>query len=93
MYMCNCFFNVHIHIVCNVGMGASVWIPIDLQNGEKLLLVVMADGVLLYRRSKIKVVMSQAETVATVLNEGVQSARAQIPFFRMCKRRFTQRAS
>ena len=66
-------------------MGASVRVPIDLRNGEKLLLVVMADGALLYRRSKIKVAMTQTEMVATVLNEGVQSARAQIPFFTWAK--------
>ena len=66
-------------------MGASVRIPIELANGEKLLLVVMADGALLYRRSKIKVAMSQTEMVATVLNEGVQSARAQIPLFAWAK--------
>ena len=66
-------------------MGASVRVPIDLQNGEKLLLVMMADGALLYRRSKIKVVMSQTEMVATALNEGVQSARAQIAFFTWVK--------
>ena len=63
------------------GMGAAVRVPIDLQDGTKLLLVVMADGDLLYRRAKIKVAMSQTEVVGTVLNEGVQSAHAQIPFF------------
>ena len=41
----------------------------------------MADGALLYRRAKIKTAMSQTEFTATVLNEGVQSAHAQIPFF------------
>ena len=56
-------------------------VPIELEDGSKLLLVVMADGALLYRRANIKVVMSQTEMVATVLNEGVQSANAQIPFF------------
>ena len=60
-------------------MGAAIRIPIKLQNGTRLLLVVMADGALLYRRAKIKVAMSQTEVVATVLNEGVQSAHAQIP--------------
>ena len=62
------------------GMGAAIRVPIDLQDGSKLLLVVMADGALLYRRAKIKVAMSQTEVTATVLNEGVQSAHAQIPF-------------
>ena len=65
------------------GMSAAIRVPIDLQDGKKLQLVVMADGALLYRRSKIKVAMSQTEVVATVLNEGVQSAHAQIPFL-MC---------
>lgn len=63
------------------GQGTCIRVPIDLQNGKKLLLVVSADGALLYRRAKIKVAMSQTEVVATVLNEGVQSAHAQIPYF------------
>ena len=62
-------------------MGAAIRVPIDLQDGTKLLLVVHADGALLYRRAKIKVAMSQTEFTATVLNEGVQSAHAHIPFF------------
>ena len=63
------------------GMGAAIRVPIDLRDGTKLMLVVMADGALIYRRAKIKVAMSQTEMVATVLNEGVQSAHAQIPYF------------
>ena len=66
-------------------MNAAIRIPIDLQDGTKLLLVVMADGALLYRRAKIKVTMSQTEVVASMLNEGVQSAHAQIPFFMWAK--------
>ena len=50
---------------------AAIRVPIDLQDGTKLLLVVMADGALLYRRAKIKVAMSQTEVTATVLNEGI----------------------
>lgn len=66
---------------CHTGQGACVRVPIDLKDGSKLLLVVSADGALLYRRAKIKVAMSQTEFVASVLNEGVQSAHAQIPYF------------
>ena len=66
-------------------MSAAVRVPIDLQDGRKLLLIVMADGALLYRRSKIKVAMSQTEFVATVLNDGVQSGHTQIPFFMYAK--------
>ena len=64
---------------------AAVRVPIDLQDRTKLQLVVMADGALLYRRSKIKVAMSQTEFVATVLNDGVQSGHTQIPFFLYAK--------
>ena len=66
-------------------MGAAIRVPIDLQDGSKLMLVVMADSALLYRRAKIKVAMSQTEVVATVLNEGVQSAHAQVPLFTWAK--------
>ena len=57
----------------------------DQAHAHVLMLVVMADGALLYRRAKIKVAMSQTEMVATVLNEGVQSAHAQIPYFTWAK--------
>jgi hypothetical protein len=63
------------------GMKPAIRVPIDLQDGRRLVLVVMADGALLYRRAKIKVAMSQTEVVGNVLNEGVQSAHLQIPFF------------
>ena len=66
-------------------MNAVIRIPIELQDGTKLLLVVMADGALLYRRAKIKVAMSQTEVVGCVLNEGVQSAHAEIPLFMWAK--------
>lgn len=49
-------------------MRASIRIPIDLQDGTKLLLVVMADGALLYRRAKIKVAMSQTEVCNACVN-------------------------
>ena len=68
-------------------MGAAIRVPIDLGDKGKLMLVVMADAALLYRRSKIKVALSQSEMTATVLNEGVQSARAQIPHFTWAKAR------
>ena len=42
-------------------MRPAIRVPIDLQDGTKLQLVVMADGALLYRRAKIKVAMSQTE--------------------------------
>ena len=67
------------------GMGAAIRVPIDLRDGTKLMLVVMADGALIYRRAKIKVAMSQTEMVATVLNEGVQSAHSQVPYFTWAK--------
>ena len=63
------------------GMKPAIRVPIDLQDDTKLVLALMADGALLYRRAKIKVAMSQTEVVASVLNEGVQSAHLQIPFF------------
>ena len=75
---------VYLHAY-DTEMNAAIRIPIDLQDGTKLLLVVMADGALLYRRAKIKVAMSQTEVVASVLNEGVQSAHAQIPFLMWAK--------
>ena len=44
-------------------LGAAIRVPIDLQDGTKLLLVVMADGALVYRRAKIKMAMSQTEVI------------------------------
>lgn len=84
MYMSTHTLTLYIYYVCS-GMGASIRVPIDLQDGTKLLLVVMADGALLYRRAKIKVAMSQTEFVATVLNEGVQSAHAQVSYLAWAK--------
>ena len=55
------------------GMKPAIRVPIDLQDGTKLVLALMADGALLYRRAKIKVAMSQTEVVASVLNEGVHT--------------------
>ena len=74
----------HTHFLF-AGMGSAIRVPINLQDGTKLLLVVMADGALLYRRAKIKVAMSQTEMVGTILNEGVQSAHGQVPFLAYAK--------
>ena len=41
----------------------------------------MTDGTLLYRRAKIRVVMSQAEFVTKMFNDGVKSVHTQISFF------------
>ena len=46
-------------------MRVAIRVPIDLQDGTKLVLVVMVDGALLYRRAKIKVAMSQSEVAYT----------------------------
>lgn len=76
--------DTYVHVSIQ-GMGSAIRVPIDLQDDTKLMLVVMADGALLYRRSKIKIALSQTEFVATVLNEGVQSAHAQIPYLLWAK--------
>ena len=85
VYLFACIRTCTLTHITITGMQSAIRVPIDLQDGTKLLLVVMADGALLYRRAKIKVAMSQTEVVATVLNEGVQSAHSQIPFFMWSK--------
>ena len=44
-----------------------------------LVLCLMGDGALLYKRQKAKCALSQAEVVYQVLREGVQSAHSQVP--------------
>ena len=38
-------------------LNAAIRVPLDLQNGEKLVLIVHADGALIYKRQKMKVAL------------------------------------
>ena len=53
--------------------------PFSVLDPLLLVLCLMGDGALLYKRQKSRCALSQAELVFQILREGVQSAHSQIP--------------